>query len=188
MAGALRPPDQGSVVGARGRPWRYHRLHGHGLGRAWQGQAGPVRRNNEASEQGVEADEAGASDGASQLNSSVERTKGRPVVRVFQMLRRRVCDALGSSPTPGPDLTAAPNYPGETVVEVQYSLRQRNRTIITQDQQGHFHVHRQHWDASDWDVGGTPFWMPADGSATVTDTLERARVLANEALRGATDG
>jgi len=75
MAGSLRPPDQGSVVGARGTPWRYHRLHGHGLGRAWQGQAGPVRPNNEASEQGVEADEA-EHDGASQLNSSVLRTRG----------------------------------------------------------------------------------------------------------------
>ena len=107
---------------------------------------------------------------------------------VLDALRHRFRAALGPHAAPEPDLTENPVFPNESVVEVQYSQAQRNRAIITQDRQAAFRVHRQRWDASDWDAGGTPHWIPFDSAATITDTLERARVLAGEALHEATGG
>jgi hypothetical protein len=109
-------------------------------------------------------------------------------VGVLDVLRQRLRTALGPHVAPGPDLTEDPVFPNESVVEVQYSKAQRNRAIITRDRQGAFRVHRQRWDSSDWEAGGTPCWTPGDSGATVTDTLERARVIVRETLHAGTDG
>jgi hypothetical protein len=109
-------------------------------------------------------------------------------VGVLDALRNRARAAFGPHAAPEPNVAEDPVFPNESVVEVQYSKAQRNRAIITQDRQAAFRVHRQRWDASDWDVGGKPRWIPFDSAATITDTLERARVLAGEALHEATGG
>ena len=76
-------------------------------------------------------------------------------------------------------------YQGHSVVESHYSASGRFRAIITQHPAGHFNVHREHWDISGWEAGGTPAWVPAGGGAIIGDTIERARTLAAEALRNA---
>jgi hypothetical protein len=81
---------------------------------------------------------------------------------------------------PPPNKVALLDDPAQRVLEVRYSHDDTRRVIITQDGSGIFRVHEHLWDASDWDVGGTPYW--AYHHTAHTDTLQKARTLADEAL------
>ena len=89
----------------------------------------------------------------------------------------------GPPPAP-PDPSIPPTYPGETVVEVIYSKSRSIRVVITQETRT-FRVHRQEWEAP---YAGSASWLPADTWATFTDSLERARGLAQEHLRESGNG
>ena len=52
-------------------------------------------------------------------------------------------------------------------------------TIITTDSNGLYRVRREFWDTGDWEVAGVAFWNQNDRFATITDTLENARKLAD---------
>ena len=83
---------------------------------------------------------------------------------------------------PPPDTQSRPSYHSEAVVEVLYSETKQRRAVITQDRDLHFRVHTDYWCLADFDYIGQGYWAQDDRFATITDTLERARVLAKEAL------
>ncbi len=105
-------------------------------------------------------------------------------MRFFESLRRNARSLLvrQTMPPPDPDEQATPIFGGETVVEVRYSGQKNYRSVITQDSAGRFRVHRQLWDASNWDVAPSAYWADDDHGAVIADTLDRARMLATEAL------
>ena len=105
-----------------------------------------------------------------------------PLTRLADRLRELL---HGANTPPSPNATVEATYHGLPVVECHYSTSGRFRAIITQHPGGHFDVHREQWDISGWEVGGTPAWVPAGGGAVIGDTVERARALAVEALRNA---
>jgi len=105
-----------------------------------------------------------------------------PLTRLAGRLRNLL---HGANTPPSPDATVEATYQGRSVVESHYSASGRFRAIITHHPGGHFSVHRQQWDISGWEAGGTPAWVPAGGGAIIGDTIERARTLAVEALRNA---
>jgi len=115
----------------------------------------------------------------------VGRTSDTRMTRLTR-LADRLRDLLhGANTPPSPDATVEATYQGLPVVECHYSTSGQFRAIITQHPGGHFDVHREQWDISGWEVGGTPAWVPAGGGAVIGDTVERARALAVEALRNA---
>jgi len=57
---------------------------------------------------------------------------------------------------PSPDATVEATYQGHSVVESHYSASGRFRAIITHHPGGYFGVHREQWDISGWEAGGTP--------------------------------
>jgi hypothetical protein len=85
-------------------------------------------------------------------------------------------------PPPPPDVADQPSFPGQRVVETIYSDSKRERAFITVDDTGDYRIIVQRWDTSDWSAGyGARWW--GDGSSSHTDSIERARELADEALR-----
>ena len=93
----------------------------------------------------------------------------------------------GNGPAPQPDLNAVPAYPAETVVELQYSRDGRSRAIITLDQRGRLHVHRERWNVSRWGSERIACWDVREGETPMfAETLERARSLAHQALQPGT--
>lgn len=84
---------------------------------------------------------------------------------------------------PPPDVTQLPTFPGQRIVETLYSDSKRERAIITVDDTVDYRIIVQSWDTSDWKDGYGAFWY-GDGSRSHTDSLQRARELADEALRG----
>ncbi len=92
-----------------------------------------------------------------------------------------------SAEPPPPDTAARPSYIGETILEVLFSRDNQHRAIITQDSQGFFRVHRDRWWIGDLDLGKA-FWIQDDHHATITDSADNARVLAQEALGATPDG
>ena len=87
-----------------------------------------------------------------------------------------------------PDLTHVPSFFNESVVELLYSRKNNSRAIIARNSQANFHVFVEHWDISDWEYTSRGFWIPEGGGKTITDTLETARILAREKLKGTPDG
>jgi hypothetical protein len=84
-------------------------------------------------------------------------------------------------PPPSPDLAHQPSIPGQTIVEILYSDSKQGRAIITRDGSGVYRIHIQFWDTSDWSAGYGARWA-GGGSSSFTDTVERARTLAQEEL------
>ena len=86
-------------------------------------------------------------------------------------------------PPPPPDIAHQPSFPGQRIVETIYSDSKRERVFITVDETRDYRIHVQWWDTSDWKAGYGAHWEGAHGSGSHTDSLERARDLATEALR-----
>ena len=84
-------------------------------------------------------------------------------------------------PPPPPDLSHQPSLPGQRIVETVYSDSKRARAFITVDETGRYRTVIQWWDTSDWKDWQKAFWIGRD-SGSLTDSLERARELAAEAL------
>ena len=85
-------------------------------------------------------------------------------------------------PPPPPDVTHQPTFPGKRIVETIYSDTKRERAFITVDDTGDYQIVIQWWDTSDWKDWKKAYWC-GHGSSSRTDSLERARELADEALR-----
>jgi hypothetical protein len=85
-------------------------------------------------------------------------------------------------PPPSPDVAAVPSFPSQRIVETVYSDSKRERAFITVDDTGDYRIIVQSWDTSDWQAGHGARWC-GQGSNSHTDSIERARELANEALR-----
>ena len=116
---------------------------------------------------------------------SVGRTPDRQMT--LTRLADRLRTLLHRSEAPRPDTQLGPDHYGQAVVESHYSPSKRYRAIITRGADGVFRVHREQWETSGWHVGGTPAWVPAAGGAHLSDTIERARSLAAEALRNVSE-
>jgi hypothetical protein len=84
-------------------------------------------------------------------------------------------------PPPPPDVAHQPSFPGQRIVEMIYSDSKRERAIITVDESGDYRIRVQWWDTSDWKAGYGAFWYGHD-IGSHTDSIERARKLADEAL------
>jgi len=88
----------------------------------------------------------------------------------------------GQRTPPPPDTSVSGSRVNEIEVDVLYSVTKSHRVVITRDARGLFRVHGERWDTGDWDVAGAAYWVSYDRLATITDTLENARTLAQEAL------
>ena len=86
-------------------------------------------------------------------------------------------------PPPSPDVADMPSFSGQHIVETIYSDTKSERAIITVDDTGDYRVYVYWWDISDWKAGHGAFWY-GDNIGSHSDTIERARELADEALRG----
>jgi hypothetical protein len=86
-------------------------------------------------------------------------------------------------PPPPPDVAHQPSFPSQRIVETLYSDSKRERAIITVDNTGDYRIYVYWWDTSDWKAGHGAFWY-GDNIGSHSDTIERARERANEALRG----
>ena len=84
-------------------------------------------------------------------------------------------------PPPPPDTEHLPSFTDQRIVETIYADTKSRRAIITIDDTGDYRIHSEWWDISDWKRWGQAFW---DGHNTGchTDSLERARELAHEAI------
>jgi hypothetical protein len=87
-----------------------------------------------------------------------------------------------------PDTRHTPSYFGEVVVEILYSTHDEFRAIITERPEGIFHVRKEKWDLSDWDIIRKGYWIPQDRGTTFTDRIETAQALAREKLQATSDG
>ncbi|MCH7227435.1 hypothetical protein [Haloferula sp. A504] len=83
---------------------------------------------------------------------------------------------------PEPDTDSQPIYVSEEVLEILFSPSRRYRAIITKDREGLLRIHRDYWCTSDYEYIGEGYWCQNDTLATITDTIESARKLAQEAL------
>ena len=95
-------------------------------------------------------------------------------------LRRLFSSDIG--PPPPPDMAHQPSFPGQRIVETNYSDSKRERAFITIDETGHYRIIIQWWDTSDWNDWQQAFWGE-QGSNSHTDSLQRARELADEGVR-----
>jgi hypothetical protein len=73
---------------------------------------------------------------------------------------------------------------GEKVVEVLTSATGDRRVGITRDSSGLYRLRVETW-APDWEHLGVATWLQSGHEGSVTDSLERARSLAAEALEAA---
>lgn len=98
----------------------------------------------------------------------------------MKFLKRILMPDYGLPPLPNE--TEVPQFDGEAVIELIYSDKRERRVFILQDKNRIFRSYVQWWDTSDWDAGYGAHWTGGYGSS-LTDSLERARELANEQLR-----
>ena len=85
-------------------------------------------------------------------------------------------------PPPPPDVAQQTSFRRQRIVETIYSDSKHERVFITVDDTGDYRIIVQCWDTSDWSAGHGARWI-GDGSRSHTDSIERARELADEALR-----
>ena len=85
------------------------------------------------------------------------------------------------SPPPPPDTTKVPHHRYE-VLECLYSSDNKYRAALLRDDQGFFRISCEIWDLSEWEHCGHGFWNPVGRGATIVDTLDNARLLAEETL------
>ena len=86
-------------------------------------------------------------------------------------------------PAPAPNKTDTPRYIDNSVLECIYPADGEYRAVVTRDAAGLLHVRCEMWDTSEWDSSNIAFWIPFGQGATLTDTIENARILARERLR-----
>ena len=86
-------------------------------------------------------------------------------------------------PPPPPDVAQQPSFPGQRHVETIYSDSKDQRVFITVDETGDYRIYLQWWDTSDWKAGYGARWSCAHSGGSHTDSLNRAREIANEALK-----
>lgn len=84
-------------------------------------------------------------------------------------------------PPPPPDIQQLPSFTDQRIVEAIYSASKSRRAIITIDDTGDHRIHFEWWDTSDWKAGHGAFWYGRNAGSH-TDSLERARDLAHEAI------
>ena len=84
---------------------------------------------------------------------------------------------------PSPNEAELPTFPGEKVLETIYSEGRERRVFVTQDERGIYRTYVQWWDTSDWRAGYGARWVNGR-SGGLSDSIERAREMADEALRG----
>ena len=102
-------------------------------------------------------------------------------MRMPSFLKRFFVRDIG--PPPPPDVTNQPSFGSQRVVETIYSDSKQERVFITVDATGDYRVYFQWWDTSDWKAGYGAHWSYAHSSGSHTDMIQRARELADEALR-----
>jgi hypothetical protein len=85
-------------------------------------------------------------------------------------------------PPPPPDVADRPSFPAQRIIETLYSETKRERAIITVDEKEDFQIIIQRWDISDWKADHQAFWSGRN-IGSHSDTIERARESANEALK-----
>jgi hypothetical protein len=83
---------------------------------------------------------------------------------------------------PAPDTTHTPQYRNGAVVECLYSADNRHRAVLVRAADGLLHIHCDVWDTSEWRDRRIAFWNPVGKGASITDTIENARVLGRERL------
>lgn len=83
---------------------------------------------------------------------------------------------------PPPDVHSIPRYHSESVLEIVFSRTKERRAVICRDGEGLYRVHTDYWCIADFDFIGEGYWAQDDRFATITDTPERAKQLAHEAL------
>jgi hypothetical protein len=76
---------------------------------------------------------------------------------------------------------------GEKIVEVLTSATGDRRVGITRDASGIYRLRVETW-APDWEHMGIATWFQRGHEGSFTDSLERARSLAAEALRATGEG
>jgi hypothetical protein len=95
-------------------------------------------------------------------------------------LRRFFLSDFG--PPPRPDVAQQRAFRGQRLIETIYSDSKRERAFITVDEAGLYRIIVERWDTSDWKEWQQAFWRGC-AIGSYTDTFERARDLAKEALR-----
>ena len=93
----------------------------------------------------------------------------------------------GPPPPPDPSQPLRIDLRGEKLVEVLTSSTGDRRVGITRDGSGIYRLRVETW-APDWEHMGVATWIQSGHEGSVTDSLERARSLAAEALGEAGDG
>ena len=87
-----------------------------------------------------------------------------------------------NSASPPPDKSHIPKYQDETFLEMLYSAAGDTRAVLTRDRERHVRVRFEYWLADNPTPAYPASWIPVSHTNTITDTLERARVLAAEGL------
>ncbi|SRR6266699_6466318 len=86
-------------------------------------------------------------------------------------------------PPPEPDKARFPSYIGNETLEAHYSKDARQRAVLTRDGEGLLRVRLERWVVYDWGTERAwAGWLPVGTRATITDTLDNARRLAQERL------
>ena len=85
-------------------------------------------------------------------------------------------------PPPDPSQPIRVDGGGEKIVEVVTSATGDRRVGITRDGSGIYRLRVETW-APDWEHMGVATWLQNDLEGGFTDTLEKARSLAADALR-----
>lgn len=87
----------------------------------------------------------------------------------------------GAPPPPDPSQPIRVDLRGEKIVEVLTSASGDRRVGITRDGSGMYRLRVETW-APDWEHMGVATWFQSGHEGSFTDSLERARSLAAEAL------
>jgi hypothetical protein len=90
------------------------------------------------------------------------------------------------APPPALEVPFTAYRASEELVEVVVSPAGTERAGITRDERGVYRVYTERW-AEDWDFTGCAEWTGSGGhDGSLTDTLDRARIVARERLRHTT--
>jgi hypothetical protein len=82
---------------------------------------------------------------------------------------------------PAPNTALRTDYGEQDTIEITYSPSGAHRAAITRDRTGVIRVHSESWDVSDFHVGGSAWWR--HDHTSITDTVDRARLIAQELLK-----
>jgi len=82
-----------------------------------------------------------------------------------------------------PDKLSVTRYSREETLEVRYSPNESDRAVLTQDEQRNIRVHFETWYTENADEHFPPSWIPIGRTATITDSIEIARSIADDRLR-----